>query len=125
MTGVDRHVRVDDLPFLDGHPGPVLVIADNPAIARRATAWEAGFAALGRLHRVRLVGRTAGDVAGLIAEAVDLQATAILAAGGEAARQAGQAVATRLGRPLAIDGDPSFSDKSASRRHTDSLLPRS
>jgi hypothetical protein len=50
------------------------------------------------------VGRT------LVAEALDMNATAVLVAGGEAARQAGQAVATRLGLPLAIDGDPAFPD---------------
>ena len=101
MTGHERHA----LPALEGHPGPVLVIADNAAIRRRAMAWADDFPALGRLHRVRLGGREAGDVEGLVAEAIDLKATALLAAGGEAARQAGQAVATRLGLPLAIDGD--------------------
>jgi glycerol dehydrogenase-like iron-containing ADH family enzyme len=91
----------------------VLVIADNAAVARRAVAWANAFTALGRLHRVRLISRAAGDVDGLVAEAVDVNATAILAAGGEAARQAAQAVAARLGLPLAIDGaaDSAFPDK--------------
>ncbi|MFM7137363.1 MAG: hypothetical protein ACKO1M_09905 [Planctomycetota bacterium] len=88
----------------------MLVIADNAAVAQRATAWAAGFLAVGRLHRVRLVGHGAGDVDGIVAEAVTLNATAILTAGGEAARHAGQAVAMRLGLPLAIDGESEFSD---------------
>lgn len=97
------------MPALGGHPGPVLVIADNAAIARRARAWAAACATRGRLHRVRLVGGAASDFDGIIAEAMGLKATAILAAGGETARRAGQAVAARLGLPLAIETDASAS----------------
>jgi hypothetical protein len=110
VTPHDRHARTAALLALEEHPGPVLVIADNAAVAQRAMAWASGFTALGRLHRVRLVSRAAGDFDGLVAEALDMNATAVLVAGGEAARQAGQAVATRLGLPLAIDGDPAFPD---------------
>ena len=99
------------IPPLAGHPGPVLVLADNEAIARRAPAWAAGFLAVGRPHRVRLVGPLAGDIDGLVTEAVNLAATAILAAGGAGARQAAQAVATRLGLPLAIESDTAMSDR--------------
>jgi hypothetical protein len=105
VTAGDRHADADAIPALGGQPGPVLVIADNEAIARRAPAWAAGFSACGRLHRVRLAGPVAGDVDGLVAEAVDLAATAILAAGGEAALHAGRAVAARLGLPLALESD--------------------
>ena len=113
MTPPDRSAASPAVPALGGHPGSVLVIADNAAVARRAVAWANAFTALGRLHRVRLISRAAGDVDGLVAEAVDVNATAILAAGGEAARQAAQAVAARLGLPLAIDGaaDSAFPDK--------------
>jgi glycerol dehydrogenase-like iron-containing ADH family enzyme len=110
VTPPDRSAASPAVPALGGHPGSVLVIADNAAVARRAVAWANVFTALGRLHRVRLISRAAGDVDGLVAEAVDVNATAILAAGGEAARQAAQAVAARLGLPLAIDGDPAFPD---------------
>jgi glycerol dehydrogenase-like iron-containing ADH family enzyme len=90
----------------------VLVIADNLGIAQRATAWADGFASLGRIHRVRLVSRATADVEGLVAEALQLEPTAIVAAGGEAARHVGKAVAMRLGLPLAIDdGELAFPDK--------------
>lgn len=99
------------IPPLGGHPGPVLVIADQGSIALRGPAWAAGFSALGRSHRVRVVGPLAGHCDGLVAEARDLAATAILAAGGEDARHAGRAVATRLGLPLAIESGPAVPDK--------------
>lgn len=95
------------MPALGGHPGPVLVIADNAAIARRAQAWAAACAALGRVHRVRLVGGAASEVDGIIAEAVGLKATAVLAAGGEPARHVARTVVARLGLPLAIETDAS------------------
>lgn len=104
MTGHDRHAPAATLPDLEGPPGAVLVIADTAAVTRRAVAWATAFTALGRLHRVRLVSQGAGDIDGFVAEAIDLKATAVLAAGGQAARRAGQAVAARLGLPLAIDG---------------------
>lgn len=110
MTARDQPSAADRAATVGGHPGPVLVIADNAAIARRALAWAAGFVAAGRVHRVRLVGRATSDVEGLVAEAVGLNATAVLAAGGETARQAGQAVATRLGLPLAIESGPACPD---------------
>lgn len=107
-TGDSKHPKI---PPLAGHSGPVLVLADNEAIARRAPAWAAGFLAVGRPHRVRLVGPLAGDIDGLVTEAVNLAATAILAAGGAGARQAAQAVATRLGLPLAIESERAVSDR--------------
>ena len=101
-TGGSKHSKT---PPLAGQPGPVLVLADNEAIARRAPAWAAGFSACGRPHRVRLVGPVAGDVDGLVIEAVNLAATAILAAGGKEAMQAGRAVAARLSLPLLLESD--------------------
>ncbi len=99
------------IPSLGGHVGPVLVIADHVAIAERAPAWATGFSALGRSHRVRVVGPLADDFDGLVAEARDLAATAILVAGGDAARHAGRAVAAWLGLPLAIESSPAVFDK--------------
>ncbi|MFM7244292.1 MAG: hypothetical protein ACKO40_08985 [Planctomycetaceae bacterium] len=65
-----------------GVAGPVLVVADNTAIARAAPAWADAFAAAGWLHRV-LAADPAGDdeVAAIAAEAASCDATAIVAAG--------------------------------------------
>lgn len=111
MTDLHDLADAHGVPALGGHPGPVLVIADHQAIARRALAWAAALAALGRRHRVRLVGPATGDVDGLVAEAVASNATTILAAGGERSLQAGRAVAARLGLSLTIEGDPADLDK--------------
>ena len=105
MTGEGDPAPATGIPALGGRPGPVLVIADNRAIARRAPAWAADFVAFGRVHRVRLVDRAASDLDALVAEAVSLRATAILAAGGAATRAAALAVAARLGLPLAVETD--------------------
>ena len=105
MTAPAHPSGSGSLPALGGETGPVLVIADHAAVARRGLAWATGFAARGRLHRVRLVGPTPSHVESIVAEAVGLGATALLVAGGETARHAGQAVAARLGLPLAIETD--------------------
>jgi hypothetical protein len=105
VTGGDRQAGGDVIVALGGLAGPVLVVADNEAIARRAPAWAAGFSACGRPHRVRLVGQMAGDVDDLVVEATNLAATAILAAGGKEAMQAGRAVAARLSLPLLLESD--------------------
>ena len=87
--------------FLAGVAGPVLVLADNPAIAAAAPRWAAAFAQTGTVHRVRLVGRaTAPEIAAVLAEAENLGAATILAAGSGSSVEIGQAVASRLGRPL-------------------------
>lgn len=81
--------------------GPILVVADNDAIARLAPRWAAQFAAAGRIHRVRLAGSGGErEVERLLAEARSLAAVAIATAGGEAVRSLAAAVATRLGLPL-------------------------
>lgn len=105
MTGAGDPATATGIPAPGGQPGPVLVIADNRAIARRAPAWAADFVALGRVHRVRLVDRAASDLDALVAEAVSLRATAILAAGGAATRAAARAVAASLGLPLTVETD--------------------
>ena len=80
---------------------PILVVADNDAIARLAPRWAGQFAAAGRLYRVRLAG-VPGDreIERLATEARSLEAVAIAAAGGEAVQSLAAAVATRLGLPL-------------------------
>ncbi|MFM8414827.1 MAG: hypothetical protein ACKOCX_08885 [Planctomycetota bacterium] len=81
--------------------GPILVVADNEAIARLAPRWAEQFAAAGRLHRVRLAGAPSDrEIERLASEARSLAAVAIAAAGGDAARSLAQAVASRLGLPL-------------------------
>ena len=80
--------------------GPVLIIADNDAIARLAPRWAEQFAAAGRLHRVRLAGVPGEpEIERLVNEARSLAAVAIATAGGDAARALAAAVATRLGLP--------------------------
>lgn len=82
-------------------PGPILVVADNAAIARSAPDWSRRFAAAGRLHRVRLAGRgDACDVAEVAAEAASLGAVAILAAGDRPAVGLATRVAKALNLPL-------------------------
>ena len=105
MTGRGERSPAAGIAAVGGHPGPVLVIADNLAIARRARAWAQDFVAFGRVHRVRLVGNACRDLDDIVAEAVGLRATAILAAGGAAARDAARAVAARLGLPLTCEAD--------------------
>lgn len=81
--------------------GPLLVIADNDAIARLAPRWAEAFAAAGLHYRVRLAG-SLGDLEleAILAEARSLAAGAILAAGRPATRTLAAAVADRLGLPL-------------------------
>jgi hypothetical protein len=82
-------------------PGPILVVADNAAIARSAVDWSRRFAALGRLHRVRLAGRgDAEDVAAIAAEAVSLGSVAIMAAGDRTVVGLAARVAEALNLPL-------------------------
>ncbi len=86
---------------LAGVLGPVLVLADNRAIAAAAPRWAAAFAAAGHLHRVRLVDRASErEVEAVLAEAQNLAAATILAAGSGSPLAVGQAVASRLGLPL-------------------------
>lgn len=81
--------------------GPVLVVADNTAIARFAPVWAERFAAAGRLYRVRLVGAgSEREVAAVVVEAVRLSAVTILVAGGEGPLAVATEVARRLGVPL-------------------------
>lgn len=81
--------------------GPILVLADNDAIARLAPRWAADFGAAGRIHRVRLAGLgDDGELDRLAAEAQSLAAVAIAAAGGQPVWSLAAAVARRLDLPL-------------------------
>lgn len=85
-----------------GLGGPVLVVAGNSAIATLAPTWATAFAAAGWTHRVRLFGGESSrrEVAAIHAEAVDLGARAIVAAGGGKALDAARAAAAELGLPF-------------------------
>ena len=86
-------------------PGPVLVVADNAAIARAARDWCCSFAAAARVHRVRLAGTgDSGDVAAVTAEAKSLGAVAILGVGDLPTLTLAAEVAATLGLPLVSGG---------------------
>lgn len=87
--------------FLAGVSGPVLVLAENSAIAAAAPRWAAAFDQTETVHRVRLVGRASEpEIAAVLAEAQNLGAATILAAGSGSSVEIGRAVASLLGRPL-------------------------
>lgn len=73
--------------------GPVIVVADDAAIAGRAPAWAAAFAAAGMVHRVVVAGV---DVA---AAAAGLEARCVVVAC-PAAHSAARVAADALGLPL-------------------------
>ncbi len=76
-----------------GLAGPVLVVADDAAIAAHAPDWAASFAAAGMVHRVVVVG------VDVVAAAQDLGARVVVAAGAAAAAPAALAAAA-LAVPL-------------------------
>lgn len=91
----------DPVPLLRaaGLAGPVLVVADDEAVARLAPAWAEAFSAAGWLHRVLAAGPGAvAEVAAIAAEAESLRAAALVAAGDAAVLAAVQqaAAACRL-----------------------------
>lgn len=85
--------------------GPVLVVADNEAIARLAPRWAETFAAAKLGYRVRLAGSLGepAELEGVIAEARSLAAGAILAAGAPSTQALARAAAAELGLPLIRD----------------------
>lgn len=87
---------LDDLP-----PGPVLVVADNDAIARSAPRWARRFQDANRRYRVRLARPSTIDA--IQAEAKALGAIAIIWAGGSDTRVIAHATASRLGCPVSND----------------------
>ena len=90
-----------------GCQGPVLIVADNPAIARHAVAWAGSLAAVGWQHRVRLSDGPADDVEAdaIAAEGRRFAARAIVAAGGAATQAAARAAAARAGIPCLVLAD--------------------
>jgi len=79
-----------------GLGGPVLVVADDDAIAEHAPAWAASFAAAGLVHRVVVAG------VDIPAAAADFAARVIVAAGAADARAAAEAAAAGLGLPIVV-----------------------
>lgn len=90
-----------------GHGAPVLIVADNAAIAAHAPAWAGSFAALGWRHRVRLSDGPADErEADTIAdECRSLGARTLVAAGGTATRAAARAAAARTATPCLVLAD--------------------
>lgn len=80
---------------------PVLVVADNTAIAHQAPDWARSFAALGWQHRVRFSEGPADDIEAdaIAAEAAHLGARTLVAVGGAATQMATRAAAARTETP--------------------------
>lgn len=109
QTAADELAALVDAVSAAACDGPVLVIADNAAIARSGPAWARVFAARGWGHRVRLSEGSDGDAAALeaearalAAEARSLRATVIVGSGGEAPRAAARAAAALTGLPVVM-----------------------
>jgi hypothetical protein len=79
-------------------PGPILVVADNGAIASGGPRWARRFRAAQRLYRVRLAGPS--TVEAVVNEAKCLGAVAIIAAGDSNTRALAEAAARELGIPV-------------------------
>jgi glycerol dehydrogenase-like iron-containing ADH family enzyme len=90
-----------------GHQPPVLIVADNAAIARHAPDWARSFAALGWEYRVRLSDGPADDIEAeaIAAEARHLGAHTLIAAGGETTQAATRAGAARTETPCLVLAD--------------------
>jgi glycerol dehydrogenase-like iron-containing ADH family enzyme len=97
-----------------GHNGPILIVADNPAITRSGPAWAQAFATRGWLHRVRVsngslsTGSDGNDTAlaaeaeALALEARTLQASVIVGVGGRSTCAAARAAAAIAGLPAVV-----------------------
>jgi hypothetical protein len=79
-------------------PGPILVVADNDAIAHGGPRWAKLFQAAKRPYRVRLAGPSTVDA--VAAEATSLGAVAIIWAGNSDTRLLAEATASRLALPV-------------------------
>jgi hypothetical protein len=90
-----------------GHQPPVLIVADNAAIARHAPDWARSFAALDWQHRVRLSDGPADaiEAEAIAAEAARLAARTLVAAGGAATQSAARAAAARTETPCLVLAD--------------------
>lgn len=99
-----------------GHDGPILMVADNPAITRSGPAWAQAFAPRGWLHRVRVSTGSvstgsdgdgddtalAAEADALALEARTLQATVIVGVGGRSTCAAARAAAAIAGLPAVV-----------------------
>lgn len=83
----------------------MLLLADNRAIREAAVRWADDFAAAGVVHRVRLVEDSdEQEISAVIAEAGQLRAAAIAAAGDGPPQAVARAASEGLGLPfVAID----------------------
>lgn len=79
-------------------PGPILVVADNGAIARRGLSWAAAWLQEGRVYRVRLAGPS--SVAAIAVEAKALGAAVILWVGAADVCELASLAARDVGIPL-------------------------
>ena len=100
---IDRDPQQPGAASSGGPAGPVLIVADNEAIARLAPRWAARFAAVGRMYRVRLLSHgSPAELAAVAAEARSLPAAGILAAGDALLRERAARVAGLAGLPLMV-----------------------
>jgi len=90
-------MSLDNLP-----PGPVLVVADNDAIARGGPRWAILFQATHRLYRVRLAGPSTAEA--IVKEATSLGAAAIISVGDSETWELAVAAASELGIPVSHEG---------------------
>lgn len=82
--------------------GPALVVADAASVTRQAPAWAAVFAAAGRVHRVLVTPGGPAAARGIVAEARNLGAVVILAAGPAPVAAAAREAAAALDRPCMV-----------------------
>ncbi len=83
-------------------PGPILVVADNGAIASGGPNWARRFQAAHRLYRVRLAGPS--TVEAIVNEAKALGAVAIISAGDPTTWALAEAAASELGILVSSEG---------------------
>lgn len=88
--------------WLDRLPqGPILVVADNDAIANSGLRWARIFEKAQRLYRVRLAGPSTLEA--VVNEAKSLGAVAITWAGDSEACSLAEATASQLGIPFSSE----------------------
>lgn len=90
-------MSLEDLP-----PGPILVVADNGAIASGGPRWARIFLAAQRPYRVRLAGPSTKEA--VVNEAKSLGAVTVISAGDSTTWVLAEAVASELGIPVSHEG---------------------
>jgi glycerol dehydrogenase-like iron-containing ADH family enzyme len=99
-----------------GLADPVLIVADDPAVARLAPVWQAAFAEARWTHRVLVFGGTVSrrEVDAITAEAGSLGAAVIVGAGTTTVLDAALAAAAAVGLPAVVcPTDPASAAPSA------------